>query len=238
MKIGTKFNMRKEMVEGDNYLGIQIHRFYWKCKRCSGELTMKTDPKNSDYVCEYGATRNYEPWRDQRAAETANSARRKLEESNDIMKSLENKTYDSKREIDILDNLEEVRHMNKRLANVNHEEMIQASRKKYLEALQEDVLQRDAKEAFGRLCKRRVDTLEQEDNQKYDSESDEESGIAGIINVKKREMKEQIKPMPSGLGQKNVFKKPALKVKKKEVDSVPSNPLDMLAGMGTDSDSD
>ena len=57
MKIGTKFNMRKEIVETENYLGIHIHRFYWKCKRCAGELTMKTDPKNSDYVCEYGGTR-------------------------------------------------------------------------------------------------------------------------------------------------------------------------------------
>jgi len=50
MKIGTKFNMRKETVEEENYLGIAIFRFYWKCKRCSGELTMKTDPKNADYV--------------------------------------------------------------------------------------------------------------------------------------------------------------------------------------------
>lgn len=29
--IGTKFNMRKETVWTENYLGILIHRFYFKC---------------------------------------------------------------------------------------------------------------------------------------------------------------------------------------------------------------
>ena len=47
------------------YLGIQIFRFYFKCTKCSAEITFKTDPQNSDYVVESGAARNFEPWRDE-----------------------------------------------------------------------------------------------------------------------------------------------------------------------------
>jgi hypothetical protein len=51
---GTKFNSRKEDVIGEDYLGITIFRFYFRCTRCSAEIAMKTDPKNSDYVVETG----------------------------------------------------------------------------------------------------------------------------------------------------------------------------------------
>jgi len=47
------------------------------------------------------------------------------------MKSLENRTYDSKREMDILDALEEVRQLNKRLSKVNHEELLLKTLSKY-----------------------------------------------------------------------------------------------------------
>lgn len=49
---------------GEDYLGIRIFRFYFHCKNCGAEISMKTDPKNSDYAMEQGATRNYEPWRE------------------------------------------------------------------------------------------------------------------------------------------------------------------------------
>lgn len=47
------------------------------------------------------------------------------------MKNLENRTYDSKREMDILDALEEVKQMNKRLAKVNHDELLLKTLAKY-----------------------------------------------------------------------------------------------------------
>jgi len=47
------------------------------------------------------------------------------------MQKLENKTYDSKREMDILDSLEEVRQLNKRLGKINFDEMILKIYQKY-----------------------------------------------------------------------------------------------------------
>jgi hypothetical protein len=47
------------------YLGIRIFRFYCKCTRCSAKLTMTTNPQNSDYIVESGATQNFEPWREE-----------------------------------------------------------------------------------------------------------------------------------------------------------------------------
>ena len=64
-------------------------------------------------------------------AETVLRSKRALEESTDAMKSLENRTYDSKREMDILDALEEVRQLNKRLSKVNHEELLLKTLSKY-----------------------------------------------------------------------------------------------------------
>lgn len=83
--IGTKFNMRKENLTED-YLGTQIYRFYFKCTRCSHEITMKTDPKNSDYICERGATRNYEPGKDMENAVAMFKKKRLQEEEGDAMK--------------------------------------------------------------------------------------------------------------------------------------------------------
>ena len=112
--VGTKFNMRKEICS-DEYLGIKMYRFYMKCTKCYQEITMKTDPRSSDYICEFGATRNYEPWRDIISAVAAYKEQKLDEEEGNVMKSLENKSYDSKKEMDVLDALNEVRLMNKRL---------------------------------------------------------------------------------------------------------------------------
>lgn len=63
-KAGTKINMRKETIQGENYLGVDIYWLYFKCSVCYSEMCMKTDPKNNDYKMEHGAIRGYEAFKD------------------------------------------------------------------------------------------------------------------------------------------------------------------------------
>uniref|UniRef100_A0A7N0ZUL4 Splicing factor YJU2 n=1 Tax=Kalanchoe fedtschenkoi TaxID=63787 RepID=A0A7N0ZUL4_KALFE len=123
---GTKFNSRKEDAVGETYLGIQIFRFYFKCTRCSAEIAMKTDPQNSDYTVESGATRNFEPWRAEDEVVEGEKRKRNAEEMGDAMKSLENRTLDSKREMDIMAALDEMKSMKSRHATVSIDEMLGA----------------------------------------------------------------------------------------------------------------
>ncbi|KAG0326644.1 hypothetical protein BGZ99_009226 [Dissophora globulifera] len=105
---GKKFNARKETTE-ETYHNIKIFRFYIRCNRCAAEITFKTDPANTDYVAENGAQRNFEPWRDEGGEK---AAEREEEEENNPMKALENRTQDSKREMEIMDALDEIRTRN------------------------------------------------------------------------------------------------------------------------------
>ena len=123
---GTKFNSRKEDVIGETYLGIPIFRFYFKCTKCSAELAIKTDPQNSDYVVEAGATRNFEPWRGEDEEIDNQKKKRDAEEMGDAMKSLENRTLDSKREMDIMAALDEMKSMKSRHATVSMDAMLEA----------------------------------------------------------------------------------------------------------------
>ncbi|KAJ4726614.1 Coiled-coil domain-containing protein 94 [Melia azedarach] len=197
---GTKFNSRKEDVIGETYLGIQIFRFYFKCTRCSAELTMKTDPQNSDYVVESGATRNFEPWRAEDEEADKEKMKRSTEEMGDAMKALENRTLDSKREMDILAALDEMKSMRSRHATVSVDAMLEAlqstgaEKEKKLEEEDEALIRsifHKRKEVIRRISDKDLD--DDEDLFKFPSESSESSGDI----LKKRKLSEEVPSKPT-----------------------------------------
>uniref|UniRef100_A0A1A9X379 Splicing factor YJU2 n=1 Tax=Glossina brevipalpis TaxID=37001 RepID=A0A1A9X379_9MUSC len=121
---GKKFNARKEDVENETYLNIRIYRFYIKCTRCLQEISFKTDPKNTDYEIEAGATRNFMALKlaEEQARREEEEARE--EETNNPMKLLENRTQQSKNEIELLESLEELRDLNRRQETVDYDLML------------------------------------------------------------------------------------------------------------------
>ncbi|KAL9576000.1 MAG: hypothetical protein Q9212_007479, partial [Teloschistes hypoglaucus] len=121
---GRKFNARKETTD-EKYYSISIFRFYIRCTRCSGEITFKTDPRGMDYVCERGAKRNFEVWRQgvgggeagEGGKETDEERLDRLEremEERSAMEELEAKVVDAKQEMAIADALDEIRTRNAR----------------------------------------------------------------------------------------------------------------------------
>ncbi|XP_029983465.1 splicing factor YJU2 isoform X1 [Sphaeramia orbicularis] len=166
---GKKFNARKETVQNELYMGLPIFRFYIKCTRCLAEITFKTDPENTDYAMEHGATRNFQAEKLIEEEEKRIQQEREEEELNNPMKVLENRTRDSKMEMEVLENLQELKELNQRQALVDFEGMIgqyrEMERRERERQKEED--ERETKEMLDRaLVKRLRDS---------DSDSEEES---------------------------------------------------------------
>ena len=153
MGTGLKFNARKSNTN-ENYLGIRIYRFSMKCKSCPATFTIKTDPKNSDYICESGARRNYEPWREKEKMEEEGKIER-MKQDEDKMQALENKTKDAKREMEDLDLLAEIKDGNAKRAAISVTDVLDKGRER--QVLREKEVQRmlleQAKEMFKRTSR-------------------------------------------------------------------------------------
>ncbi|XP_035663041.1 splicing factor YJU2-like [Branchiostoma floridae] len=179
---GKKFNARKETVQNMTYLGLRIFRFYIKCPRCCAEISFRTDPESTDYVVEQGATRNFQAMEMVEKEEERAQKEREEEELNNPMKVLENRTKDSKYEMDILENLEELRDLNQRQAKVDFEAMLQQNAQSAEERrrLQEEEEERQVREIMGEAYV--VRRLED------DSDSDDETRrkTTNGINTNKR----------------------------------------------------
>ncbi|XP_072221700.1 splicing factor YJU2 [Leuresthes tenuis] len=155
---GKKFNARKETVQNELYMGLPIFRFYIKCTRCLAEITFKTDPENTDYAMEHGATRNFQAEKLLEEEEKRVQLEREEEELNNPMKVLENRTKDSKMEMEVLENLQELKELNQRQAKVDFEGMIEQYReleKREKERIKEED-ERETKEMLERALVKRL----------------------------------------------------------------------------------
>ncbi|XP_057339340.1 splicing factor YJU2 [Microplitis mediator] len=122
---GKKFNARKEDVEGSDYLGIRIYRFYIKCTRCLQEISFKTDPQNTDYEIEAGATRNFMALKLAEEQAQREEDEKNEEEASNPMKLLEKRTQQSKQELELLESLEELKDLNRRQQTIDYDQMLQ-----------------------------------------------------------------------------------------------------------------
>ena len=145
---GKKFNARKETVEGEDYLGLHIYRFYIKCPTCMAEITFKTDPKNCDYELEHGATRNFQALRlaEMQAKKEAEDAEE--EEKLNPMKMLENRTEASRREMQELEDLEELKELSARNVDTGFltDELLSLDPRKREEEIRKKRLEREREE--------------------------------------------------------------------------------------------
>ncbi|KAI8099391.1 CWC16 protein [Halteromyces radiatus] len=234
---GKKFNARKETVQGEKYLSIQIFRFYIRCPRCSAEITFKTDPKNSDYVPENGVSRNFEPWR----GDDGTVVEEEPEEEQDAMASLESRTLDSKREMEIMDALDEIRTRNARSERVNVDDVLD----QYSKEVKDQVQQQLSAEA----------KLDEEETaaafRSADGETVRKVTTAPVdaISLVRQKQQEEVNndssfAKPSAFKRKETPNNFGIVVKKKKLDNTTnnkhtqSNALSSLASYDDDSDSD
>lgn len=183
---GKKFNSRKELVQNEDYLGIKIWRFYVKCTRCCSEVTFKTDPKNADYICEAGATRNFEPWRQEHEVRNLLAQEKEEDEKKNTMKALENRTIESKREIEMQDALEALKERNDEVATMGLDDLIEETVRKrnMTEAELDKQDDEEAMKAFGGAKRARAEALGEIETTGVSDDSDQDAMIDDTAEVR------------------------------------------------------
>lgn len=249
---GRKFNSKKENVQGADgkYLGIQRFRFYIKCTQCSQPVSFLTDPKNADYEMESGATRNYEMSRDKKDTEESAEKEQEEEEEMDALKGLENRVLASQREMQDMDNLEEIKAMNMRHVKLLNSSGSSFDAKAVLEASARNKRQL---EQLG--MEEEDDGLNEEDEEliktiqfgkkqvtiKRLDEKDEQQ-----LELKRKQQAMMFEKRQQELNTKTTdkLKMPLIKIKRRRVEAKPEEKKEpeglggLLGGYGSSSDSD
>ncbi|KNC86933.1 hypothetical protein SARC_00935 [Sphaeroforma arctica JP610] len=140
---------------------------------------------------------NFELWREVEDEVEAKKKKKEDEEENNAMKALENRTKQSKKEMDMLDTLEEIRDMNDRNAAVDVNELIQQKNDALVKELQ-DQEKRDEEE----IAKIFNSTGAGDDTSATDGAAD--NIVVPAVPVKVKRLAES----DSDEGQSNVRKRP------------------------------
>ncbi|MXQ83862.1 hypothetical protein E5288_WYG002481 [Bos mutus] len=132
---GKKFNARKETVQNESYLGLPIFRFYIKCTRCLAEITFKVSSHPALSLLHWGVTTPVPSLQGnpispspQETAEVQGAVNRTPRPCPGPHQVLENRTKDSKLEMEVLENLQELKDLNQRQAHVDFEAMLRQHR--------------------------------------------------------------------------------------------------------------
>ncbi|KAK6051359.1 hypothetical protein COOONC_11137 [Cooperia oncophora] len=183
---GKKFNMKRETVEGEDYLGLRLFRFYFKCPNCLAEITFKTDLENCDYQNEHGATRLFEAMKLYQDAEKAREAQEE-EDKKDPMKMLEKRTMMSRAEMEAMGNLEDLQEISRNKEAVDVDDFLEAT-KPVLSIPEQIKLQEEEDEALirkvygktadGKIMKRLDDDIKEEEEE----EDLSKPGTSGLIS--------------------------------------------------------
>lgn len=219
---GKKFNARKEDVEGEGYLGIRIFRFYIKCTRCLQEISFRTDPKNTDYEIEAGATRNFMALKLAEEQAQREEEERIADEATNPMKLLENRTEQSKQELELIESLEELKDLNKRQRSINYDEILVQYRPK-TEAEQEE-----EDEAFVKSVFKKKEVVEE-----IVEEEDEPKAKRIFVEKKFETKKNNVKSVGLLVRKKNEV---LVKPKSVEVKKEPNGALGMLGSYSSSED--
>merc|ERR1712226_182316 len=205
---GRKFNARKEDVDDMNHLGLRIYRFYIKCTACVSEISFRTDPANTDYVLEAGATRNFEALAKAEKLEEKKQKAHQEELATNPMKLLEERTEASKNEMSRMEALEELQEINKRGVKIDYDNMLlKYDKLRELEAkAQEDEDEKMVNELFakenGQSIKRIIDDEEDDDEGKarFSKQLKVEKATDFLAGAEKEKKKESWQKSVGSLG--------------------------------------
>eukprot|EP01060_Flectonema_neradi_P012863 TRINITY_DN1964_c0_g1_i2.p1 TRINITY_DN1964_c0_g1~~TRINITY_DN1964_c0_g1_i2.p1 ORF type:complete len:285 (+),score=73.74 TRINITY_DN1964_c0_g1_i2:55-855(+) len=209
--LAKKFHAAKERVKGEDYLGkVAVFRLTIQCPRCASNISLKTDPANFDYVVEAGATRKYEHHVAEKEKADAEDAL-VAEEQGDTLAEHTRKVEDARREMSMLEHLEDLHHQAVTKSFVTDDQLFNATIDKHTSNEQKLKLadEEEAKAFFRRL------ELEKAEEQKSEkkvitqpplptSEEPEASDIPVVVTAKRKKTKKVKKKAkveePTGLG--------------------------------------